>query len=88
MPAILSRRSILFINYISRNLDNTKILLYKLFVRYLVVKPACINAAVKFKKKGFAAPLSNEGESNCEVVWQTEKYYFSKKSQFRYLNNN
>jgi len=45
MPAILSRLSILFINYISCDLDNTKILLYKLFVRYLVVKPACVNAA-------------------------------------------
>jgi len=30
MPAILSWRSILFINYISRDFDNTKILLYKL----------------------------------------------------------
>jgi len=29
--------------YISRDLDNTKILLYKLFVRYLFVKPACGN---------------------------------------------
>jgi len=38
MPAILSRLYITFINYISRDLDNTKILLYKLFVRYLVVK--------------------------------------------------
>jgi len=46
MPAILSRLSILFINYISRDLDNTKILLYKLFIRYLVVKPVCVNAAL------------------------------------------
>jgi len=46
MPAILSRFSILFINYLSRDLDNTKILLYKLFVRYLFFKqPACVNAA-------------------------------------------
>jgi len=30
MAAILSRLSILFINYISRDLDNTKLLLYKL----------------------------------------------------------
>jgi len=45
MPAILSKFSILFISYISRDLDNTKILLYKLFVRLLVVKPACVNAA-------------------------------------------
>jgi len=45
MPAILSRLSILFINYISRDLDNTKILLYKIFVWYLVIKPACVNAA-------------------------------------------
>jgi len=44
MFAILSRLSILFINYILRKLDNTKILLYKLFVRYLIVKPACVNA--------------------------------------------
>jgi len=40
MPVILSRRSILFINYISRDFDNMKILLYKLFVRNLVAKPA------------------------------------------------
>jgi len=39
MPAILRRLSILFINYISPDVDNTKILLYKLF------KPACVNAA-------------------------------------------
>jgi len=45
MLAVLSRLSILFINYILRALDNTEILLYKLFVRYLVVKPACVNAA-------------------------------------------
>jgi len=36
MPAILSRFSTLLL----RDLDNTKILLKKLFVRYLVVKPA------------------------------------------------
>jgi len=40
-----SRLSILFINLTLRDLDNTKILLYKLFVRCLVVKPACVNAA-------------------------------------------
>jgi len=45
MPAIGGKLSILFINYILRNLDNTKILLYKLFFPYLVVKPACVNAA-------------------------------------------
>jgi len=44
MPAILSRLSKLFINYISLDVDNTNILLYKLFVRYVVVKPACVNA--------------------------------------------
>jgi len=44
MPVILSGLCILFLNYISRDLDNTKTLLYKLFVRYLVVKPACGNA--------------------------------------------
>jgi len=38
MSAILSRLSILFIYYTSRDLDNKKILSYKLFVRYLVVK--------------------------------------------------
>jgi len=45
MPAILSRLSILFINDISRDLDDTKAHLYKFFVQYLVVKPACVNAA-------------------------------------------
>jgi len=29
-----------------RDLNNTKILLYKLLIRYLVVKPACVNAAL------------------------------------------
>jgi len=47
MPAILSRLSILFINCTLCDLDNTKLLLYKLFVRYLVSKPACVNAALK-----------------------------------------
>jgi len=37
--------SILFINYILRELDNTKIRLYKFFVWYLVVKLACADAA-------------------------------------------
>jgi len=46
MPAISSRLSILFINSILLDLDNTKILLNKLFVRYLVFKPACVNAAL------------------------------------------
>jgi len=46
MSAILSRLSILFINYMSRDLDKTKILLYKLFVRYVVVKPECVKAAL------------------------------------------
>jgi len=45
MPAVLSRLSNLFINYISRDLDNTKILLYKLSIWYLVVKPVRVNAA-------------------------------------------
>jgi len=44
-PALLSRLFDLFKNYISRDFDNTKILLYKLFVWYLVIKPACVNAA-------------------------------------------
>jgi len=47
MSTILSRFSILFINYyILCDLDNIKILFKKLFVRYLVVKPACVNAAL------------------------------------------
>jgi len=37
--------SILFTNKILRELGNKKVLFYKLFVRYLVVKPVCINAA-------------------------------------------
>jgi len=32
--------------YPLHKLDKTKVLLYKLFVRYLVVKPACVNAAL------------------------------------------
>jgi len=42
-----SRLSILFINNISRDLDNTKILIYMFFIRYLVIKPACENAVIK-----------------------------------------
>jgi len=34
------------INYISRDFDNTKIVLYKLFVWYLIAKAACVNAAL------------------------------------------
>jgi len=49
MPAIVSRLSILFINYILRDLDNTKKFLYKLFFRYLVAKPACVNAALELE---------------------------------------
>jgi len=44
MPAILSRLSIFFINYISRDLDSA-MLLSQVFVRDLVAKPACVNAA-------------------------------------------
>jgi len=51
MPAIFSRFSIFFINPKLRVFDNIKILLHKLFVRYLVVKPACLNVAYcKFKR--------------------------------------
>jgi len=46
MTEIFIRLSILFINYISRYLDNTKILSYKLFDRCLVVKLACVNTAL------------------------------------------
>jgi len=47
MPAVLSRLSILFLTIILRDLDNTKIHLYKFFVWYLVVKPACVNVALE-----------------------------------------
>jgi len=58
MTAIFSRLSILIIKYISRDLDNAKLLLYKLFVRYLVVKPACVNAALtKISFTGFLAVM-------------------------------
>jgi len=46
MLVMLSRLYVLFVNYISRDLDNTKILLYKLFFRYLVVKAACVKSAL------------------------------------------
>jgi len=36
----------LFVNLYVIDLDNIKILLYKPFIRYLVVKPACVNAAL------------------------------------------
>jgi len=57
MPAILSRLSILFINYKLRVLENIKILLYKLFVQYLVVKPVCVNAATLKEMYGQNASL-------------------------------
>jgi len=41
MPAILNRLSILFINYISRTFNNTKIFLYKLFVWYMAANLHC-----------------------------------------------
>jgi len=58
MPAILSRLSIRFKYYILRDLDKSKILLFKLFVRYLVVKPACVNAALTLTwlKEGLQPP--------------------------------
>jgi len=42
MLAVSSNLSILFTNYTLHELDNTKMLLYKLSVRFLVVKPACV----------------------------------------------
>jgi len=39
--------SILYTNYTSHEFDNTKLLLYKFSVRYQVVKPVCVNAAIK-----------------------------------------
>jgi len=46
MFAILSRLYIIFLNFILHDLNNLKILLYKLFVRNLIVKPVCVNAAL------------------------------------------
>jgi len=50
MPAIFSKLSIFFANYTLCELDNVKILLYNFSVRHLVVKPACVNAALVFVK--------------------------------------
>jgi len=44
-PTVRSKLSILFTNKMLSDLDNKKMHLYKLFVRYLIVKPACVNAA-------------------------------------------
>jgi len=49
MSAVLSRLSLLK-NYISHDLGNITILLYKVSVWYLVVKPVCVNAALFFPK--------------------------------------
>jgi len=46
MPAILNKLSIFFIYYVSRDLDNSKIVSHELLIRYLVVKPAYVNAAL------------------------------------------
>jgi len=48
--AIISRLYIFFINYTLRDFDSTNKLLYKLFVRYLVVKPTCVNVALTTQK--------------------------------------
>jgi len=37
--------SVYFTNKILRELHNKKVLFYRLSVRYLVVKPGCVNAA-------------------------------------------
>jgi len=68
MPVILSRLSI-FINYKSRDLDNIKILLYKLFVRYLVVKPACVNVVLEEISQG----------SILDCIWQLQFTINNKK---------
>jgi len=39
------KQAILFVNYKLRDLNNTKIFLYKLFFQYLIVKLALVNAA-------------------------------------------
>jgi len=44
--------------YILRDLDNTKIFLYKLFVRYLIVKPACVNAAKETRTRARDVPTT------------------------------
>jgi len=59
IPAVLSRLSILFINYTLRDLDNTKMLLFKLFVRFLAVKPTCVNAALITKISRFIIKYQN-----------------------------
>jgi len=61
-----------------REFDNKKILFYKLSVRYLVVKPACVNAALiksnpshlrlNGVKKKFYSP---------EAKWSQEKFQSS-----------
>jgi len=45
-----SKLSILFTNKILRELDKKKLLFYKLSVQYMVVKPACVNAALVKRK--------------------------------------
>jgi len=47
MSTFLSRLSILLISYIARDHNNKKILLYKLFVRYRVVKLACVKVVLE-----------------------------------------
>jgi len=66
MPAILSRLSIPFINYTLCDLDNTKLLLYKLFIRYLVVKPACVNAALDTKETRYVQ-IVHDGQDRLRV---------------------
>jgi len=46
MLAIRSKLYLLFTNKTLRELDNKKILLYKFSVRYLIIKLACVNAAL------------------------------------------
>jgi len=53
----------------SRDLDNTKILLYKPLVRYLVVKPACTNAALYIETLELSMP-----KLICQIYLQLTSY--------------
>jgi len=82
MPAILSRISILFIHYILCNLDYPNIVLYKLFFRYLVVKPACVNAALAlpisapWRQGNIAAFGDVEALANLRQIWPAQDLNF------------
>jgi len=59
MPVVLSRLCILFINYISRDLDNTKTLFIETFCSIPGYHTYCVNAALD-SRRNYMPPSSDK----------------------------